>query len=584
MELGRTHQLDTLQSRRLKSRLNRNRIVLPALLLTFTGLAVLCKLTVWLDPTHRYGGSADAEQKMWFLSWPAFALTHHHNPLLSTYLNYPDGFNLLWNTTMPAVAMLLWPVTALWGAVATYNVITTAAIPLSAFFAFLAIRRYVGNRAACAIGGLLYGFSPAMMAQEFGHATVVLAAATVPVALLLFDELFLRQRLRSWMLGTLIGAFAVFQYFSSQEFLVTELIAGAVLAGVLAVMYRDRIAGRLPYAARALGVGAALVVAALAYPVVGIQLTGPDRVQGLVHRADIFSTTPLNFLIPEGSEWLSPSWLSPINSRFSGNGTEANAYVGAPLMALAVFVLIRYRRVSLVRAAGAVSILMAIFSLGPHFTPLRKSFFPLPWYPFSRLPLLGNVQPSRMMFFVFLGLAILLAYALHLLSERRTKVLSSVAVAIIALLPLFPKVPLYSQAITDPGYFSSAAVDEIPDGAVAFTVPFPSQASVEPMNWQRASGMRFKLLGGYFQGPASPGQHTLEHVADIFSSPGRHPTISGAERAAFFEELRANRVGVVIVAPTADQTGAAAFCASVLGAPPLVRDGFDVWIVSDLQP
>src|SRR5207302_7025903 len=112
-----------------------------------------------------------AEQKIWFLSWPPFAITHHHNPLLSTYLNYPDGFNLLWNTAMPAAGVLLWPVTALWSAVATYNVITTVAIPLAAFLAFLAIRRHVDNRAACAVGALLYGFSPAMMAQEFGHAT-----------------------------------------------------------------------------------------------------------------------------------------------------------------------------------------------------------------------------------------------------------------------------------------------------------------------------------------------------------------------------------------------------------------------------
>lgn len=568
----------------MKSRLSRDRIVLPSLLLAFTGLGVLCKLTVWLDPTHWYGGAADAEQKMWFLSWPSFAITHHHNPLLSTYLNYPDGFNLLWNTAMPAAGVLLWPVTTLWSAVATYNVITTAAIPLAAFFAFLAIRRYVDNRAACAVGALLYGFCPAMMAQEFGHATVVFAAATVPLALLLFDELLLRQRMRAWRLGVLIAAFVVFQYFSSQEFLVTELFTGAVLAGVLAVMHRDRVVERLPYAARALGIAIALGVAALAYPIVGIQLLGPDRVQGVVHRADIFSTTPLNFLIPEGSEWLSPSWLAPLNSRFSGNGTEANAYVGAPLLALAVFVLIRYRRVPVVRATGIVSILIAIFSLGPHFTPLRKSFFPLPWYPFSRLPLLDDVQPSRMMFFAFLGLAILLAYALHLMWERRMNVFFPAAAAVVVLLPLFPKVPLYAQAITDSPYFSSPAVAEIPDGAVAFTMPFPSQTSVEPMNWQRESGMRFKLLGGYFQGPPSPGQQALERIAGTFTSPGPHPVIDDAERAAFSDELRASRVGVVIVGPIADQTGAAAFCTSVLGGPPLVRDGFDLWIVSDRLP
>ncbi len=561
-----------------------DRLVILAALPTFTALAVLAKLTVWLDPTRTYGGSADAEQKMWFLSWPSFALTHHHNPLLSDYLNHPDGFSLLWNTTMPLLGVVLWPVTALWGAVATYNVITTAAISLAAFFAFLAIHRYVANLLTSAVGGLLYGFSPAMMAQGSGHATVVFAAATVPVALLLVDELLLRQRLRARTLGLLMGAFAVFEYFASQEFLVTECIAGVIIAAVLALMNRERTHERLAYALRALGIATALSAVALAYPIIAIQLSGPDRVRGLVHSADIFSTTPLNFLIPEGSEWLSPAWLSPLNSRFSGNGSEADAYIGLPLLALAVFVLIRHWRTPLVRATGMVSVIIAIFSLGPHFTPLRKSFFPLPWYPFSRLPLLGNVQPSRMMFFVFLGLGILLAYGLSRLRERSRGLVLPALVAVIVLLPLFPKLPLPAQAITSGSYFSSPTVAEIPDGAVALTIPFASQAAMGPMNWQRESGMRFKLLGGYFQGPVSAGSQTLQRVAGGLSTPDAPRPITDTERIAFVDELRANRVGVIILAPVAHQSEAAAFVASVLGTPPLLRDGFDVWIIGGGQP
>ncbi|HVD03080.1 MAG TPA: hypothetical protein VNF75_02960, partial [Candidatus Dormibacteraeota bacterium] len=42
------------------------------------------------------GGSADAAQHVWFLAWLPFALTHHLNPLLTSYLDHPLQVNLMW--------------------------------------------------------------------------------------------------------------------------------------------------------------------------------------------------------------------------------------------------------------------------------------------------------------------------------------------------------------------------------------------------------------------------------------------------------------------------------------------------------
>jgi len=553
--------------------------------LAYAALAIACTLPTWHDPVHNFVGSADAQQKMWFLNWTPFAITHGHNPFVTTYLNQPAGVNLLWNTSVPGPAVLLAPVTSVWGAVATYNVLTTGALALSAFFAFIAVRRYVHNTAAAASGGLLYGFSPAMMAQEHGHATPVISAVMIPIALLLFDEVFIRQRLHVWVLGCLVALYATFQYFTSPEFLATSVVSGLVLAVVLAAVHRDRVRTAFPYAARALGLGAVVAAGALAYPLVRVQLGGPDRVHGVIHSADIFSTTPLNFFIPEGNEWLSPSWLSPINSRFSGNASEANAYIGIPLLIAVAVLLRRSWNQTLVRTAAITGIVIAVFSLGPHFTPLRKSFFPLPWHPFSRLPLLSDVQPSRMMFFVFLALAVLFAYMMDGVWRRERRVWVTAGLAVVTLLPLFPKVPLPSQTLLPAPYFSTTAVTEIPAGAVAYTMPFPSQAAVEPMNWQRDSGMRFQLIGGYFVGPPSPGQSTLMHVAETFSSAGRTSPISNAERRRFYGELRANGIRVLIVAPIPHQADAVAFCTTLLGRPPIVRDGFRIWIgVSSPNP
>ena len=81
--------------------------------------------------------------------------------LVSHHLNYPDGVNLMWNTSLPLPGLLLAPVTATWGPVLSFNLLVLA-YGLSAWCAYLAIRRFVPGHLAAAVGGLVYGFSPAI--------------------------------------------------------------------------------------------------------------------------------------------------------------------------------------------------------------------------------------------------------------------------------------------------------------------------------------------------------------------------------------------------------------------------------------
>src|SRR5207302_8492154 len=175
---------------------------------------------------------------------------------------YPAGMIMMWNSWMPALGVLLWPITAIGGAVLTGNVITTASVALSAFFAYVAIRRYVPTRFAALVGGLIYGFSPYMFAQGAVHAQQIAYAMTIPLAFLLVDEALIRQRLRPWLLGLLIAALGIVQFFILEEYFVAELLAAAVLTLILALSRRDQIRVRLPYAVRAVGPAALGVVAA----------------------------------------------------------------------------------------------------------------------------------------------------------------------------------------------------------------------------------------------------------------------------------------------------------------------------------
>jgi hypothetical protein len=99
--------------------------VQPLFLLVFVGLAMWRYLPVWASPATKtlQGGDGDPAIFMWFLRWVPFALEHGHDLLVTHYLNYPDGVNLMWNTSLPLPGLLLAPVTEAWGPVLSFNLL-----------------------------------------------------------------------------------------------------------------------------------------------------------------------------------------------------------------------------------------------------------------------------------------------------------------------------------------------------------------------------------------------------------------------------------------------------------------------------
>ena len=548
--------------------------------LAYLACAVLAKLPIWMSPLDHFGGTADAEQAMWFLKWTPFALTHHHDSLASTYLNYPSGINVMWNTAMPALGVLLWPITAIWGSTVTFNVITTAAMALAAFLGFLAIRRYVASDPAAALGGLLFGFSPALIAQDFSHANVAISAVTIPLTLLLVDELLVRQRLRPGLLAAMVAALGVFQFFVFEEFFVTEVGVAVVVTIVLALMHRDEIAKRRPYAVKVLAVAVPVTVVLLAYPIYA-QFTGPNVVRHSINDPNAFSTDLLNPILPTPTQLIAPSAATAVSTHFSGNGSEADAYIGIPLLLLLITAVIRFWRIEIVRLAGVTALIIAIFSLGPNLHVAGHQLpLPLPWWIPGHVPLIRSVIPARLMFFVFLAAGVIFAYALSRLWAARRSAALCALVAAIALVPLVPKLPLFTNSLSIPAFFTTDARLVIPAGTPVLTVPWPSVAAMDPMNWQDASDMRFRLLGGHFIGPVAGDQDTLRRVCSSFSGPVPPPETSPADRAEFLRQLHASSVGAVVVGPVPQRAAAVAFFTNLLGAAPREIDGVDVWILS----
>src|SRR5580658_6763847 len=169
-------------------------------------------------------GCGDASLFLWFLEWPAYALAHGHDPFYSTALFHPAGIDLLSNTSVLAIGIVLAPVTWLFGPVATMNVASTLGPALSALAMFWLLRRWVRWTPAAFVGGLVFGFSPfAVTNLAVAHLNTQVLVL-VPLIVGCLDDLLIRQPRRPAVTGTALGLLVVAQFFLSTEMLVIMAI------------------------------------------------------------------------------------------------------------------------------------------------------------------------------------------------------------------------------------------------------------------------------------------------------------------------------------------------------------------------
>jgi hypothetical protein len=122
------------------------------------------------------GDPHDVDLFAWYMHYAATAISHGRLPaLVTTALNPPAGVSLMWNTSPLLPGMVLTPVTLLAGPQASLTVLLTLGFAGSAASLFWVLRRWGASTAAAALGGAVYGFSPALVNSGIGHYHLVLA-------------------------------------------------------------------------------------------------------------------------------------------------------------------------------------------------------------------------------------------------------------------------------------------------------------------------------------------------------------------------------------------------------------------------
>jgi hypothetical protein len=171
-----------------------------------------------------------------------------------------------------AANLLAFPLIPVFGVVATFNLLMLFSVALSAYVMFLFLRHRVGDVPAAWVGGLLFGFSPYMVARQMAHFSLVQAAALPAFALLLYRFRIGQPSLRGAMAG---GAIVAWAFLSDPYYAVYCVLMGMFLLAWEAVAVSGTKA-RAPVLLRAALDGALICVTGL---VVGVLVHGGGRIE-----------------------------------------------------------------------------------------------------------------------------------------------------------------------------------------------------------------------------------------------------------------------------------------------------------------
>jgi hypothetical protein len=473
--------------------------------------------------------TTDPVQTVWYLQWVAFSLAHGVNPFFSNYVDVPHGANIASNTSVPLLGAIGAPITWLWGAITTFNIMMRLGLALSAFTMFLVLRQWTKWWPAAFVGGLLNGFN-SFNIQETNQHLHLLFLAFPPLLFWAFGEMFVTQQRKSWRMGLLLGALALAQWFVNEEVLFDVLMFVAIGLVALAITHPRSVIGHLKAALPGVLTAAGVFVVVVAYPLWFV-LRGPEHLLGPTQPAWVIAGYRLDALAPllpsiNEVTKVPPAVLAAHRGAHAIPWTASAGYLGIPL-AIALLALAglwwRNRTMRLACFMAAAAYFLALggrLTINGHDTGI-----PLPGGVFQHLPLLDEVLPQRIVVIMWLWLAVVLGVGLDcchgfIVARRGSEAAaappahqSAVAAALrrrprltlagLLLVVLATSAPLLisdpARHTAPPLYAGAAPLisqHTPPGGVVMFLPPIRSTADM-PMLWQAGSDMEYRTVGGY---------------------------------------------------------------------------------------
>ncbi|MFL6074678.1 MAG: hypothetical protein ACJ73S_14885 [Mycobacteriales bacterium] len=552
-------------------------------------VAVLLLHRQWADPARHALGYNPGDQALqeWYLAHGAHLLTTGHGGLFFTHLfNAPDGVNLAANPSLILPALLLTPVTLLFGAPVAYLVLLTLALAGTAtgWYLFLS-RRFCRTRTAAALGGGLCGFAPGMVAQTSGHANL---STQILVPFLVWLVVRLATDGRPVRDGVLLGLAITAQALTGTEILLLTALTLGIFSLAYAALARRRAREAAPRLLRGLGIAAAVSVPLLAWPL-REQFLGPMHFHGLPFDRTYYALRPDSyFQVPVQSPWGAEKLSIDLAPGFA----EENAFYGTPLIMALCVIAWWLRRNAVVLAASVAAVVMALLSLGPRIIlkDLDTGGVPGPWALFTHVPILNQSLPVRMALAVIPAFAVVLAAGADRLGDLGRYRLLGVAGLVVALVPIVPTPLGRTVRPPVPHFITSGHWRQCTrPGHTLVPVPLPTPGDPDTMRWATAAGLGFAIPEGFFLGPTGrKGGDSAGLGTDRLTRPtgkllddvvvtGKPAAVGPAQRARAAADLRYWRADCVVLARSAVHAGALRTTLTRLLGPGRPVDDVVIW-------
>jgi hypothetical protein len=500
----------------------------------------------------------------WAMQWWPWALSHGVNPLFSSQIGAPHGYDLAWTSTTPSVDVLMWPATAAFGVLVSYNIMLLLVPPLSAWACFLAARRLTGRFWPSLLAGAVYGFCPYELVHDWQGQPNLTVIALFP----LMAYLVLRWRdgalADGWFVVWMTLAMALeFYTFNEAFFDMTAVLAGGLVIGFAVAGRRDwRRVARLAGLTALAYVGSVI----LAAPYLYYALKHDPKT--LARQNPEFSLHLARLVIPWTDKLFNVGALVSYSSHIGRYGLDD--YVGLPLMLVLLGLAVLTWRSRATRLLVVGFLLTIALGAGPYLVIGDANVARLPWGFLWSLPIARSAEPSRFIVFGMLALALALALWLAAPAQGKSTQGKSTqrkstqgrlllgarwALGLLAVAAVLVVTPSAREAVNpvQPGYEQPATmhpVNQLPPfitdglyrhylspGEIVVVVTHRSNAG---MLFQADAHFYFRIAGGFINASLSP-PNAIPHGIAVAADPSKD-----ADRI-FKKYLAISGVGAILV-------------------------------------
>lgn len=445
---------------------------------------VLVGAMTHLDPLRNTPFGADPAFYLWSMKWWPHALASLRNPF-DAPIFYPANGNLAWTASVPTLALLMSPLTALTGPVFALNVANMLSLIGNGVFVYLIARQLGCKPVWSGLGALLFYFSSYTWNQLLGHLNLSTVVFTLAFTYLTVCRLNANiGRVKYIVISATVLAL---QFGVSVEVYATSIFFLAILGVILFLSFGYKESWK-----KTIIVGSECFIAIC----LSLLLVSPYLYQMLSHfesnlqKISFYVADPVNYLIPTRTNLLLGPVFATISSKFTGNASEQDVYIGLPMVLLLVFAGRRFYSEPLNRALLIGFGIAVLCSFGPQLTILSDRTIRLPWWWVEKFPLIKEALPSRFGLYTSLLAAVLAAKILTELPkwDRKMLAIASLCFVLPNLNAYWPGVVPYSTFFTNSEYKKV-----IPEGAKVLVLPTYEHGGYTPAIWQLESNFWFVL-------------------------------------------------------------------------------------------